>query len=74
MFCPKCKVDLDDELIFDVFMDKYNNKELALEYASFYGANETSGKFGRQIAIYDRERDRTVAFRCPDCNYEWKRE
>lgn len=29
--------------------------------------------FKREIAIYDRGLDRTVAFRCPDCNHEWSR-
>jgi hypothetical protein len=27
----------------------------------------------REIAIYDRMLDRTVAFRCPDCGHEWSR-
>lgn len=27
----------------------------------------------RRIAIYDRERDCTVAYRCPDCGYRWDR-
>lgn len=27
----------------------------------------------RELAIYDRELDRTVAFRCPDCGHEWSR-
>ena len=35
-----------------------------------YGATH----YTRTIAIYPRERDRTVAWRCPDCGKEWKRE
>lgn len=27
----------------------------------------------RRIAIYDRERDCTVAYRCPYCNGDWPR-
>lgn len=27
----------------------------------------------REIAIYDRDLDRTVAYRCPDCLHEWSR-
>jgi len=29
--------------------------------------------FRREIAIYDRDKDRTVAYKCPDCGQEWKR-
>jgi len=27
-------------------------------------------RWGREIAIYDQRRDRTVALRCPDCGHE----
>lgn len=27
----------------------------------------------RRIGIYDRDQDRTVAWKCPDCNGEWPR-
>lgn len=27
--------------------------------------------FKREIGIYDFDKDRTVKFRCPDCNEEW---
>jgi hypothetical protein len=30
--------------------------------------------FSRAIAIYSREEDRTVAWRCPDCGHEWERD
>ena len=29
--------------------------------------------FSRKIGVYSRERDRTVAWRCPDCGHEWSR-
>ncbi len=29
--------------------------------------------YSRRIGIYDRRLDRTVAWRCPDCGYEWPR-
>ena len=45
----------------------------ALEYAECYGASETQGEWKREIAIYDRDLDRTVAYRCPDCGHEWNR-
>lgn len=30
--------------------------------------------FGKEIAIYDRGRDRTVAFECPFCQTRWDRD
>ena len=27
----------------------------------------------RTIGIYDRNRDRTVAWHCPDCGHQWDR-
>jgi hypothetical protein len=35
-----------------------------------YGATH----FSRRMALYDQGRDRTVAFKCPDCGHEWARE
>lgn len=29
--------------------------------------------FKRGISVYDRDRDITIGWRCPDCNYEWSR-
>lgn len=72
--CPNCGVGLRGELIFDVGMRFHPmNRERALEYAECFGATETEGWFKREIAIYDRDRDRTVAYRCPDCGHEWNR-
>lgn len=31
-------------------------------------------RWSRRIAIYCRDRDRTVAYRCPDCQHEWPTE
>jgi hypothetical protein len=71
--CPNCKADLDGDLIFDTGMEMYGTEENAIEYASFYGATKTEGRWGREIAIYDRDKDRTTAYRCPDCGHEWSR-
>jgi transposase-like protein len=30
--------------------------------------------FSRVIGLYDRSRDRTTHWRCPDCGREWERE
>ena len=35
--------------------------------------NPNGPPFKREIGIYDRMTDRTVAYRCPDCSKEWKR-
>lgn len=33
-----------------------------------------STHFSRIIAFYDKDRDRTSLFKCPDCKHKWKRE
>lgn len=42
-------------------------------YASHYGATREAGQWGREIGIYDLEKDRTVSWQCPDCNHIWPR-
>ncbi len=71
--CPNCNTDLDGGLIFQTFMEKYNDRAKALETAEMYGATETTGQWGRAIALYDINKDRTVAYKCPDCNHQWER-
>lgn len=73
MICPNCKANLEGDLIFDTFMGMYDDREMALELAAHYGATETTGRWGREIAIYSLEEDRTTAWRCPDCNHVWGR-
>lgn len=48
-------------------------ERVADEVAASYGATRTSGQWGRAIAIYSQDTDRTVAHRCPDCEREWVR-
>lgn len=48
-------------------------REKALEVSSYYGATETQGRFGKQIGLYSMEKDRTVAWKCPECGHEWER-
>jgi predicted RNA-binding Zn-ribbon protein involved in translation (DUF1610 family) len=43
------------------------------EVAESYGASRTKGRWGKAIGIYDMERDRTMAWKCPHCEYEWPR-
>ena len=72
--CPSCGMDFDDGLIFDTFMEQYEgDEEKALETASHYGATKTTGRWGKQIAIYDMELDRTTHYKCPECAHEWDR-
>ena len=77
MICPKCKSNLEGGLIYESFLTMYegtvNPKAKALDAAAMYGATPTKGRWGREIGIYDMGEDRTVAWRCPDCNHEWPR-
>lgn len=73
--CPYCKVNLDGKLILDAFLDDGVPMEKALEYSSQYSGWEKYGKnnrYNRAIAIYDFEKDRTIAYQCPDCEEEFK--
>ena len=39
----------------------------------FYKATRTHGRWGKHIAVYDMEKDRTVSFMCPQCEHKWAR-
>lgn len=56
--CPHCKVSL---------VGKPIPKKMRRDYAPPY-------YWRREIALYDRDLDRTVGFQCPDCGETWKRE
>jgi hypothetical protein len=71
--CPKCGVSLEGELIWEHFYREKGDKDAADQIASFYGATRTEGRWGRAISLYDRDKDRTVAYQCPDCNHKWER-
>lgn len=71
MICPNCKTDLQGGLIYDTFLDMYNDEDKALEIAAMYGATKTEGRWGRETGIYDPAKDRTVAHICPDCGHQW---
>jgi hypothetical protein len=72
-YCPNCNADLDGDSIWEHFFQKTGNEEKADKAAEVYGATREKGKFGRAIALYDRDQDRTVAWKCPDCEYAWER-
>ena len=46
MICPNCKTNLEGGLIYQTFLDMYNDKEKALKTAKMYGATETEGHWG----------------------------
>lgn len=86
--CPHCGADLNGGFIWVHFYKELQRtgyyhgasplsaEEAAIkadEIAANYGATRTEGKWGREIGIYDTERDRTVSWECPDCNGEWSR-
>lgn len=60
--CPHCGTNLTGDQI---------DPEVADQYAGEY----IDGKkyFSRVIGIYDMALDRTVAWKCPDCEEEWRR-
>jgi hypothetical protein len=72
-YCPNCKVDLDGGSIWEHFYKETGSESEATRIASGYGATKEKGQWGREIGIYDWDKDRTVAWRCPDCNHEWAR-
>lgn len=73
MICPNCNSNLEGDLIYNTFLEKYGDEVKALETAAMYGATKTDGHWGREMAIYDRGKDRTVAYACPDCKHQWAR-
>jgi len=71
--CPNCGVDLSTDYIWDHFFKEKGNEEEATRIAEMYGASKGKGKFSRKIGLYDWGEDRTVAWKCPDCEHIWKR-
>ncbi len=86
--CPLCGTDLNGGGIWEYFYNqlKLNGyyhgasplqpeeaEKEADRIAANYGATRLEGQWGREIGIYDMERDRTVKYKCPDCDGEWMR-
>jgi hypothetical protein len=74
--CPHCDADLDGDLVINYPLTQGKTVEEAIEYASYYagwGEHKENNRWGRAIALYDRDRDRTTAYRCPDCGKTWDR-
>ncbi len=55
LHCPKCNADLRGEPIPE------KDREM-------FGGHT---HFLKVISIYNRDRDRTVKWKCPDCGHEW---
>jgi rubrerythrin len=72
-YCPNCNADLDGGSIWETFYQLTGSEEEADRKAEMYGANREKGRWGRTIALYDRDKDRTVAWKCPDCGHAWER-
>ena len=69
--CPNCKADMNGALIWRTFIEKGYLPSEADEAAAHYGATRTKGRWGLQIGLYDRGRDRTTAWQCPYCSETW---
>lgn len=75
-FCPLCNANLDGDLVIDYPKSKGKSHEKCIAYAKVYAGWEEHGeanRWGRQISLYDRDKDRTVGYKCPDCNGKWER-
>lgn len=72
--CPRCNVSLEGGSIWEHFFRVTGSEESATDCASAYGATRENNKqWKREIGIYSNHKDRTVAYRCPDCYHEWER-
>lgn len=75
--CPYCNANLDGDLVIDYPLSQGKSMDEALAYAAMYaGWNEhgEANRWGRAISLYSVEKDRTIGWRCPDCNGTWERE
>lgn len=57
MSCPSCRENLTGDTIPE-------------EWRAAYGG---ASNYTQAIGIYDRGVDRTIAWQCPVCGYEWER-
>lgn len=72
--CPHCNSSLEGGFIIDEMRKQCDTEEQAIEYASNYAGWEEHGlanRWGREIGVYDRGLDMTIAWRCPDCEGMW---
>jgi hypothetical protein len=62
--CPRCGSPLVGDLIFDHFLKQGKTREEALECASRYGADETSGRWINIIVIKGHGKERLLCSEC----------
>jgi len=72
-YCPNCNADLDGGSVWVHFFKETGSEAEADRIAEMYGSTREKGQWGRAVALYDREKDRTSAYQCPDCNHIWDR-
>lgn len=68
--CPHCQSNLEGNDILEEFQNKYpDDPKKALISAKLYGwSTDHPVKFCRAISVYNRDKDMTVAWVCPDCD------
>lgn len=74
-YCPHCNANLDGDLVIDYPLSQGETMSEAIEYAWGYEGWSEHGeanRWNRAIALYDRDKDRTISYRCPDCNGVWE--
>jgi hypothetical protein len=72
-YCPNCNADLDGGSVWVHFFKETGSEAEADRIAEMYGATREKGQWGRAVALYDLEKDRSAAYQCPDCNHIWSR-
>ncbi len=71
--CKNCGMDLNGEWIYDYFLEKYGEYDMALAAASMYGAGKGFGRFGKAVywKRYDENYNKLPSkWICPKCNEE----
>jgi rubrerythrin len=71
--CPSCSYNFNGSFVWDHFYKETGSEEEATRIAEMYGASKGHGRFGKQIGIYDSDKDRTTQWMCPSCEYTWER-
>jgi len=75
-FCPHCNANLDGDLVINYPLSQGKTMDEAIAYAKNYAGWEqykVLNRWSRAIGLYDINRDRTTAYRCPDCDGTWER-
>ena len=75
-YCPHCKANLDGDLVLNTALEQCEGHvKDAIRYCSYISGWEKYGeanRWSRATAQYSIEQDRTISYRCPDCNNTWR--